>query len=786
MTTLSQRSFAAGEVSPALYARVDTVKYATGLKTCRNGFIMRHGGVSSRAGTAFVGEVKDSSKITRLLPFEFSDTQTYVLEFGHQVVRFIQKGGYITSGGSVYEVATPYADTDIFALKIVQSLDVVTIVHPSYEPRKLSRLGAANWAITTYTFAPTISAPSGVSVSKGVNGSTTYSYKVTAIASETKEESLPSSYGYVSSAGVPTTSSPHTVYWNSVADAEEYNIYRELNGVYGFIGIAVGTSFKDVGTDPDISDTPPSSRNPFSGAGNYPSTVTYVQQRLAFANTENKTATVELSRTGMFTNFTRSNPIQADDGVSFTMEGRMNRIEHLVDLGGLIVLTSGGEWAVKGGEGGMITPTSINMQKASYNGASSLTPIVVSGTLLFVQSGGSVVRDLVFDYQVDGYRGNELSIYSSHLVDGYKIVDWCYQKLPHNIVWMVRDDGVLLSMTYVREQEIIGWAKHDFHGGIVESVTAVRENNQEAVYVLVRRVVNGQKVRYVERMTQRKLSSPVDDIIDFVGMDCSLTYDGRNTDNTHTMTISGGTTWGHEESITLTSSSAFFDSADIGNEIHASNTNGDLIRLKITEFTSDTVVTVRPQKVVPESMRATAISSWAKAVDQVGGLGHLAGEKVSIFADRLVVANPNNASYTTLTVNVQDNTVTLDTAYTVIHVGLPITVDIETLDIEVFQAETMANKKKNVDSVTMMVESTRGIFAGSKAPTSDDDLSELIEFSPRDTESYDDPPSLKTEAIKIVVPHGWSKGGRVFVRQSDPVPLTLLSVAVSGLIPVKG
>ena len=785
MTTLSQRSFAAGEVSPALYGRVDTVKYATGLKKLRNGVVMRHGGVSSRPGTTFVGEVKDSSKKARLFPFIFSIEQTYVLEFGHEVIRFIKDGGYITSGGSIYEVVSPYQETELFELKIVQSADVVTIAHPSHATRNLSRLGAASWTLTLHEFAPIMTAPTGVSVTRGTSGSDTYYYKVTAISDATKEESLPSSVGSVGSAGIPNTASPHTVNWAAVSGAQEYLVYKAVNDVYGFLGIAGSTSFKDVGVDPDISDTPPSERNPFSGSGNYPSSVTYVQQRLGFGNTNNKPETVELSRTGMFTNFTRSTPTQDDDSVSFTMSGlKVNRIEHLIDLGGLIVLTSSGEWVVKGNSSGMITPAAINMEQTSYNGASPVPPIVAGGAILYIQAGGSVVRDMVFDHQIDGYSGNELTIFSSHLVDGYTIVDWAYQKIPQNIVWMVRDDGTLLSMTYVREQQIVGWAHHDFHGGFVESVTSVREGNEDALYVLVKRTINNQTVRYVERMASRRLSTETDDVIDFIGMDCALSFDGRNTTSNHTMTLTGGSTWGHEETLTLTSSASFFSSDDVGNEIHFTDSTSAVLRLSITEFTSNTTVSVRPHKTVPSSMQGEAISTWSKAVDQVGDLSHLEGEDVSIFADRFVVSNPNNDTHLVRSVD-SNGTVTLDRCYAVVHVGLPITVDIETLDIDVYQSETLADKKKNIDAVTVMVEATRGIFAGGKEPDSDSDLSGLIEVKSRLSENYDSPPSLKTEAVKISIAPGWSKGGRVFIRQTDPLPLSLLSIAVSGLIPIR-
>jgi len=942
MTTYAQRSFAGGEISPALYGRVDTIKYATGLRSCRNFFVMRHGGIATRPGTTFVGEVSDSSVTVRLIPFAFNLEQTYVLEFGNQYMRVIQDGVFLTettkaitaitqasptvmtvtshgysngdevyvsgvsgmtevngrnfkvanvsthtfelqemdgtnldstaytaytSGGTaakIYEIATPYVTADIAAIKFVQSADVVTLTHPTYAQRKLSRTGHTTWTITTYTFAPDISRPIGGSGSAGGAGSDTYRYRVTAIASETFEESLPgreatqtisgatqanpcvvtitghtlndgdeiyidsivgmtelnegtylvankatntieltdldgtnidsTAYTAYSSAGtsartfinigsaaVPSTSAPHSMSWTSVTSATEYNIYRELNGIYGFVGISGSTSFDDVGTTPDVTDTPPSARNPFNASDDYPETCTYAQQRLVFANTNNNTQTVWMSRTGQFNNFTISSPLQDDDAVTFTMSGRqVNEIRHLLDLGGLIVLTSGGEWAVQGNASGIITPTDINMKQYSYNGVSDIIPIIIGSNAIYVQDGDSIVRDLGYDYQVDGYRGTDLTIFSSHLTDGYTIVDWAYQKLPHSIVWAVRNDGTLLGLTYVRDQEMIAWHRHDFDG-TVENVVSVREGDEYAVYLTIKRTINSKTVRYIERMTQRRIAPQVDDIVDFKGADSCLSYDGRNTNTSHTMTLSGGTNWTYDETLTLTSSTAYFTSSEVGNAIHLTGSDGTIIRFIIEAYTSTTVVTGKASKTVPSVMQSTAMSTWTRSVDQVTGLWHLEGKQVSVLGDGFVVANPNNDSYDTATV--ASGSITLDKPYGVLHIGLPITCDAETLDIDTWQGETLVDKKKRINKVTMLVESSRGVWAGSKSPTSDSSLTGLSELKIRNAEDYDSPVALQTGPIDLTIGPEWSDGGRVFIRQTDPLPLTVLSISPSGLMP---
>lgn len=859
MSTFSQRSFSGGELAPSLYSRVDTNKYATGLRTCRNMQVMSHGGAQNRAGTYFVGEVKDSTKTVRLLPFVFNSTQTYVLEFGDQYLRVHRDGaqqydltltitgitnanpavltytgtdpvngeevfisgvvgnmatkvnnrnfkianvnggantfelkymdgtnvnstafGTYTSGGTakrIYTISTPYVEADLSTLQIVQSADVITIAHPNYAPRELSRTGHTSWSLSTISFAPTISAPTGVTNS-GAAGSTTQ-WVVTAVAEETYEESLASSS--TGSSAIPTSGSPITVSWSAVTGAQSYNVYKNINGIYGLIGSAGSTSFSDTGIAAEPNETPPTARNPFNATNDYPSTVTYFQQRLAFANTNNDPETVWTSRTGHYKNFTISNPLQEDDAVTFTMSGRqVNSVKHLLDLGRLLVLTSGGEWTVSGGADGTLTPTTINLKQYSYNGSSDLAPIVVGNQALYVQARGTIIKDLTFDYQVDGYTGNDLTIFSKHLFEGYTIDDWAYQQVPNSIAWCVRSDGVLLGLTYVKEHQVFAWHRHDFDG-TVENVCVIPNGDIDELYLVIKRTINGSSKRYIEKMMPRF----IDDVIDNIFMDCALSYDGRDPNPAITMTLSGGTTWVYTETLTLTASSSYFGAAEVGNSIFLYGTDGTELRCEIVGYTSGTVVSVKPHMTVPVAMRNVALNTWSRAVDQLTGLWHLEGKEVSVFADRFVVASPNNEAYTTVTVS--SGIITLDRPYATIHVGLPYISDIETLDIDSVNSETMIDKKKMIGKVTMNVEKTRGVFVGAKPPEDDtvDPLEGLTEVKIRTEEGYDDPVALATEPIDVIIRSEWNSNGRIFVRQVDPIPMTILSVNPSGYIPAR-
>ena len=924
-----------------MYGRTDVSKYVTGLRTCRNAMVLKHGGVSNRSGTEFVCEVNDSTKAVRLIEFIFNSSQTYILEFGENYIRVIKDGvqqreaaktitgitaanpavvttsaahGYSngdevyiyglsemtelngrwfkvnnvasttyelqdmagvnfdasaytaeTTGGScekVYQITTTYTEAEIFDIDYVQSADVVTLVHPAHPPAELSRLGDINWTLTDINFIPDIAKPTGISASAGGAGSNSYRYVVTAIDAETFEESIPGTitastsitgasnadpcvittashsyaandtvyidsitgmeelngriftvanptgttfelegvdsqdygsystggtiqkaYAEVTSAAAPTSAAPHVISWTKVASAAEYNIYKESNGVYGLIGVARGTSFNDIGINADTSDTPPNTRNPFLGTDNYPSAVTYVQQRLAFANTNNSTEKVYLSRTANFKNFTTSSPIQDDDSITFTMAGRqVNAVQSIFDIGKLIILTTGGEWAATGNEANIITPTDINARQYSYFGAGDLRPIIIGNSALYIQARNSIIRDLGFDFQVDGYSGNDLTIFSSHLFENYTLVDWSYQQIPNSIVWAIRSDGTVVGLTYIRDQQMLAWHRHDFGSGLAKSVATVPEGSEDFPYFVVERTINGRTVKYIERFTTRRIV----DIDDLKMMDSHLSYDGRNTNTSHTMTLSGGTDWVYTEDLTLTSSASYFASTDVGNAIHILDSSGDEIRCTIKSYTSPTVVTVNSNRTVPVAFRSVALSTWEKAVDQVTGLWHLEGEDVSVFADGFVVASPNNDSYDTVTVT--NGTVTLDKPYSVIHVGLPYISDIETLDIDTANAETLMDKNMNVQYVTLFVESSRGIWVGAKPPASDtvDPLEGLVEFKLRNDEVYDSPTELKTDKINVNIKAEWNSNGRIFLRQVDPIPMTILSVSPSGFIPLKG
>ena len=751
-----QPSFAGGEIAPDLLARVDTAKWNIGLAAALNVFVRPYGGLATRPGLRFIAEVKDSSQPTRLIPFEFNTEQTYALEFGPNAIRFHRDTGQIVEGAAgisgatqanpvvvtanghgygngdevfvsgvagmaelngrnfrvasatansfalldlggssvdgsgyaayqsggqsqrVYEIASPYAANEVFDIGYVQSNDVIYLCHPSHAVRKLTRTGDTAWTLTTVTFQPGIAAPTNVvaSVLSGPGSGETYGYRVSAISDDTGEESLPSATLGAASVNndLSVADAENQITWDAVTGAERYIVYKLENGVYGFIGGTDSTTFVDDNIDPDTSDTPQKVQNLFNAANDYPAVAMIHQERLCLAQTNNKPQTIWMSSSANFENFNVSVPTKDDDAIEATLAARqVNEIRSMVPLEDLIVLTSGAEWRLQAPSDGILTPSNRTIQPQTYHGAAALPPIVVGNVVLFVQDKGSVVRDLSYSFESDGYRGNDLTIMAPHLVRNRMLLDWCYAQAPYNLVEAVRDDGMLLVLAYLLEHQVWGWTRYETAGRF-KSVCSISEGNADAVYAVVEREVDGRTVQYVERFDDRAF----EEIKDAFCVDSGLSYQGPPT-------------------------------AALGN------------------------------------------------------LWHLEGETLVALADGNVVKN----------LTVQNGQVTLPNEASRVHVGLPYSCDIQTLPLDLGNLPnlgTVMGRQKRIGELTLRVQEARGVFAGPS-------FARLDEWKQRSTEAYGEAIRLFTGDISMDVPPEWNSQGIVCIRQADPLPLTLLSIA---------
>jgi hypothetical protein len=421
----------------------------------------------------------------------------------------------------VYTITTPYVETDLFDIHYDQSGDIVTLTHPSYQPRELKRLGATNWTLTTVVAGASVPPPSGVTVTASAAGAISYSYVVTSIAAGGVEESI-ASVSDSDSNDLSIAGRTNTVTYLAAAGAVRYNVYKQKNGLYGFIGQTDSLTFVDDNITPDTTRTPPEFEDPYSLPGDYPAAVAHWDQRRVFAGTNNRPQTFGLSNTGTESNFNASFPSKASDAFFARIANEQNRILHLVTGGDLLALTAGSEQKIYSLDTDVLTPDSVGARKQTEYGASNVQPVTTGNSVLYVQSGGSKVRDMKFNDAVQKYASEDLTLLFSHRLSvGRYIVDMTFARTPWPILWCVRDDGVLLGCTYVPEQKVFGWHAH-FTDGAIESATAVREGNYDVLYCVVRRTINSQTVRYIERMPTREWAS----LEDAYHVDSGLTYSG--------------------------------------------------------------------------------------------------------------------------------------------------------------------------------------------------------------------------------------------------------------------
>ena len=411
-----QTNFTAGQLSPRLHGRVDVNKYNNGLKTQKNAYSLPHGGVVRRGGFKYVAGVKTNAKKVRLVRFEFSITQAYIIEFGDQYIRFYKDNGQIQSGGSAVEVATPFLEAELFDLYFAQSADTLYIAHPSHAPRKLTRTSDISWTLATLTF----------------------------------------------------TSAP--------AD---------------FAG----------------------------GAGDYPRCVTFFEERLYWAGTNNKPQTIWASKSGDFLNMNQGTGLD-DESLAFTLAtDDVNVIRWMKASDVLLVGTVGGEFKLHG-SGNPVTPSNVRVVQETKYGSSTVTPVTSGRAVLFNQRATKKIRQMIFDLNVEGFVAPDLTILAEDITGG-GLTHMAYQQEPDSIVWAVREDGVLLGLTYQRDQQVVAWHQHPVGGTDteVESVAVIpsADGKSDELWISVKRTINSATVRYIEYLDST------------INVDSGLTYSGGAT-----------------------------------------------------------------------------------------------------------------------------------------------------------------------------------------------------------------------------------------------------------------
>jgi hypothetical protein len=625
-----QPSFSGGEYSPSIYPRVDIEKYRTGLKTCRNFYIHPHGGASNRPGTLYMATAKHEDKTTIVRSFVFSSTQAYILEIGDHYIRFFTdqatvpmslgdavdwstSASYtvndwvtynasiylcVSENGStaeppetyptvwsqqlVYEIWTPYAEADLYDLRLEGSADVIYVTHPDYQPRTLSRYNNADWRLELYapndgpfmienltattitanalTANATLTSSTGIFYSthvgslwklrhyiEGQTASEAFSSATTGTAIKCFTTWRLVTHGTWTGKLKIEKSADGSTDWTALrtfSSADEFNVntsgtedieinpdpfYVRLN-MYSYTS---GTCNADLTTDAfyqdgickvltynsatsvatevikDIGSTSATdswSEGSWSDRRGYPAVSRFYQDRLCFAGTYSEPMTIWMTQTGNYTSFLRHSPLLDTDGITTNLPSRqLNAINGLIALKRLIAFTSSSEWTIGSQSSSALTPLNVEQSVEGYRGSYGVNPVLVGNEVMYVQSNGKVIRNLGYDLGTDSFTGAELNILAKHLFDKWNIIDMAYQQDPDSIVWCLRDDGVLLGMTYMREQEVVAWfwvdtgTVADNDVATIESIATIPGEGYDELWMSVKRGDH----RFIEVMTKR-------------------------------------------------------------------------------------------------------------------------------------------------------------------------------------------------------------------------------------------------------------------------------------------
>jgi hypothetical protein len=650
-------SFTAGEVSPRMEGRVTLETYREGLADMTNLLVMPQGGVTRRPGTEYLGEIKNSAQSARLIPFQFKTTDTYILEFGDQVMRVFRNGLQVIDATDKTITGVTQADPGVITSNSHGFSDGDEIYIDSVAG--MTELNGRNYRVanaTTNTF--TLTNLFGDAID------TTDFTAYTSGGTATEIYNIATPYAV---ADLPTL--------RFVQSADTMFI---VHPSYAIRTLTRSADNNWTFATPTITGTPDPALN--TGTDDYPSVVTFFEQRLVYGATNNNPQTLWFSKNGDYSNFTAGTG--ADDALIYTIaSNQVNAIRYLSATRVLTIGTTGGEYVLTATSDGPITPTTTLIRKYSNYGSAAIEPVQVADVTLFVQRGGRKVREFryVGDINVAAYQAPDITIVAEHITAG-GLSAFAYQQEPDGVIWAIRADGSLIGVTYRREEEVVAWHKHviggEFDGGqaIVESIaTLPSDTGEDELYMIVKRTINGVTKRYVELMRP----------FDF-----------------------GGVTTG-----------AFF--VDSGLRYDGS------------------------------------------AIGSLKGLYHLEGETVTVLA--------NGASHPDRVV--ADGGVSLAYSSTTAAIGYGYTSSMQTMRIESGSADgTSQGKPKRIHAITLRLHETVGIEVGN-SPSENDRI-----FFRDSSMAMDQAVPLFTGDKDIEFPGGYDEDDRLYIRQTQPLPMSVLAL----------
>jgi hypothetical protein len=807
-----QTNFTAGELTPKLAGQVDFKKYNNGVEVLENMTVFPQGGATRRYGTKFVAEVKDSSKITRLIPFEFNIEQSYILEFGDQYIRFFKDNGQITNATknitnitqanpAVVTVASHgYTNgTDVWINSVVGMTELngrrFRIANVTTNTFELS--GVDSTSYTTYTSGGTVASvyeiASPFTESMLYDIQFTQSADVMYIVQETLEPRKLSRTGHTSwtlstvefingpylddnDTSTTFTSSTNTVGASRTLTASSITgindgvgfkssdvgrLVRMVDG-YGVITAFTSTTIVTWEIKLDIvtaTATTDWALGAWSDDTGYPKTVSFFEQRLIFGGSTDFPQTIWASESGFYEQFDRGDGDPADSFIYTIAANKVNTIRWLAPARDLIVGTAGGEFKVGRPSGEPLQPDNVQITQQTTYGGYNTQPIQIGNSVLFLQRQRKKIREFSYRFEDDAYLAQDMTLLSEHIT-GNGIIDVDYAQEPDSIYWAVRDDGTLLGMTYQRQEDIIAWHRHimggsyklTFNGASDVTDYSVDTNYNGYITISSHGLNTGDSVVY-SAGGGTKLSGLVDGDTYFIykkdANNIELASTYEQAIDRTVLQIGDGVGANHSLKAQAQVKSVSTISEDTENQTWI------IVRRRINGNIVQYVEYLDPLIKLDSGLSGVVNGDSTS----ITGLNHLEGEQVQILIGDAVYPN-QTVTNGAISVNLPSNT-----SYKSIEIGLGYTSRIKTMRVEAgSQAGTAQGRKKRYNEVMVRLHKTVGIIING----------DQLPFRTSSTPMGQNIPEFTGD--KRVTNLGWDRDGQIEIKQEQPLPMTVLGI----------
>jgi len=770
-----QTNFTGGEITPKMHGRVDLQKYGASCKTLKNFICFPHGGIVKRSGTRYIAECKDSANTKRLIPFVFSTTQAYILEFGNDYIRFYRNEGQILDSGSAYEISSPWGEEYLDGLSFTQSADILYVTHPEFKPRKVTRTGHTTWTVAEFdqTDGPYLdqnTSATTMTPSHASGSSRTITASVSTFASTDVGRLI---------------RLKHSSTWG----------YAKVTGFTSATVVTV-TILSDFGGTGSTTDW---RLGAWSDTTGWPTCVTFYQDRLFFANTTNQPNTVYSSKSGDFENFAPTatdGAVTDDSALVFTLAtSQVNAIRWMQGARQLQLGTSDGPFLMSSGSDNLaLTPTNVTVNRETSDGVAAQIPITAGRATLFTDRNKLRIRELAYKYDIDGFVTPDLSLIGEHIVSGSTIKSIAYARSPNNLVWVLLEDGGLRCLTYEREQDVVAWHRHIPGGTLGNCTVTVTDyaniaNNSKLVltksdgttttfYSATSSTSGKFHSTTSNNQTATNLKTLVDADSDFTATVASNVVTIKETSRAGASPLTITTGDSTRLAITSQAEAKVLSIAVIPTATETEDQLYMIVERTINgstkhyvEFLEEIFDTNEGKSVSNAFFVDSGLTYTGASANSVSGLTHLEGETVQVLVDGAV--HPNRT--------VSSGAVSLASSGTEISVGLAYQGKLVTLDPEV-QTETGASqgKVRRIERATVRVVDTYNLkIAAETLPLEELDFRDTggLEAVPfREGAQSMDTVTLFTGDKRVLISHTPDRKFNLVVQHDQPQPCTVLAI----------